>query len=353
MSDSSDNTSDTPLLASARLPRSRVLLIWLLFFLICVGLGYPTLKRYEPTRSEGLSDAIVYRQMVVGPAGPRPIYEVFGGRVLVPYAARIFYYIIGSRVEAVDPITLSLLLAASIFCAATATLLAIIGRQLTRDDAVGLLAATLYLLSFAVPNFQLAGLIDSGESFFMLVLTWCFIARKWWLLPLIGIGGAFAKETFLPFATVFAIVWWFHIERRNAGRLIGWVIAMIVSIAVTLVLIRWALFGRIIWPWQIAAMMNSQTNFVVALWNCISDRSFWYVFLWLLPLGVLGFQKVPRAWLWATVITSLVALLLGAYKNMAGTVARPIFDIAGPMLSLSVAMLISRAHAPGFDQATS
>jgi len=37
-----------------------------------------------------------------------------------------------------------------------------------------------------------------------------------------------------------------------------------------------------------------------------------------------------------------LALLLGLYKNIEGNVARPIFDVMGPMLSLSASIWLSR-----------
>ena len=329
------------------LPLQHAVLLWFLFFVICCGLGYPTLSRYDPAHTEGLTDSIVYQQMVVGSPRPRPRAEVFGGRVLVPYTARLFHFLVGSRLHTWNPVALSMLLSAALFCATTALLLVILGQHVVGNLSIGLLAATLYLLSFVVPNLQLAGLIDSGEALFMLALTWSLIGRKWWLLPLLGIGGALAKETFLPFAAVFAIVWWLHAERKYARRLLGWILAMIASTSITLVLIRLALFGHPVWPWQIASAMNSRTNFLWSLWNCLSDRSFWYVFVWLLPLGVWRLRSLPRAWVMAALITALVAVFLGAYNNMAGTVARPIFNVIGTMLSLSVAMLISSASEQG------
>jgi len=327
-----------------KLSFKKVCIAWLLFFLICLGLGYPTLKRYDPARAEGLTDATVYRQMVLGSLGPRPHAEVFAGRILVPGTARIFYRTIGARIRSVDPITLSLLLTASIFCATTGVLLVIICRHLTRNAGVALVAAVLYLISFAVPNFQLAGLIDSGESLFMLALASSLLLRRWWLLPLYGIGGALAKETFVPFAAIFAMTWWAVEERHAARRFVtlGWIGFMILSSLATLIAVRSVLFGHMVWPWQIAAALNSGTEFFSSLVRCLSDRSFWYVFAWLLPLGIFGVRSVPRVWLWPVAMTSLCALLLGAYNDMGGTVARPIFNIAGPMLSFSVAVLLTR-----------
>ncbi len=330
-----------------KLPLQQVCILWLLFFLICLGLGYPTLKRYDPARAEGLTDAIVYRQMVLGSLGPRPHAEVFAGRILVPGTAQIFYRTIGARIRSVDPITLSLLLAASIFCAMTGVLLVMISRHLTGNAGVALFAAVLYLISFAVPNFQLAGLIDSGESLFMLALASLLLLRRWWLLPLCGIGGALAKETFVPFAAIFAMTWWIVEERHAARRFVtlGWIAFMILLSVATLIAVRSVLFGHIVWPWQIAAALNAGTGFLSSLVRCLSDRSFWYVFIWLLPLGILGVRSVPRAWRWPAATTCLCALLLGAYNDMGGTVARPIFNIAGAMLSFSVAVLLTRMLA--------
>ena len=41
-------------------------LLWLLFFLICTGLGYPALNRYDPAKIEGTSDVAEYREIVMG-----------------------------------------------------------------------------------------------------------------------------------------------------------------------------------------------------------------------------------------------------------------------------------------------
>src|SRR6267378_3010668 len=61
---------------------------WLLFFLICTGLGYAGVERYRPRGAAGLTDAAVYYRLVAGE-------EVQGRdmrfRILVPYVARPFY----------------------------------------------------------------------------------------------------------------------------------------------------------------------------------------------------------------------------------------------------------------------
>ena len=77
-----------------------------------------------------------------------------------------------------------------------------------------------------------------------------------------------------------------------------------------------------------------------------TSHEVFYVFGWLLPLGAVRLGCLPRPWVVASGLTALVALVLGASVDAHGNVARAIFDVAGPMLSLSVAMLIARISEP-------
>ena len=43
-----------------------LILRWLLFFAICLGLGYAALARYDPKQIPGLSDSIIYVRLVTG-----------------------------------------------------------------------------------------------------------------------------------------------------------------------------------------------------------------------------------------------------------------------------------------------
>ena len=65
------------------------------------------------------------------------------------------------------------------------------------------------------------------------------------------------------------------------------------------------------------------------------------MFGWLLPLGLWRLGRLPRPWVIASVVTGIVALLFGAWKDMLGTAARPVFDVMGPVLCLSVALLLT------------
>jgi predicted membrane protein DUF2079 len=318
-------------------------LLWILFFLICFGLGYPTLKRYQPNHTEGLSDTAAYYQLVTGGRLQRPRADVFEGRILIPFLAKPFSWFAKSYLAGWEPVFFGLLIANSFFCATAAILLFSIGRHIGQNSSVALLAAMLYLLNFAIANLQLAGLVDSGEACLLLAVTWSLLAGRWWMLPLCGVAGVLSKETFMPVAAIFSIVWWIVLEDPHKSRLarFGWIVAMILLSNATIILLHYTLHSHIVWPWQIASAMNSGSDYLLALLRCISDRSFWYIFVWLLPLGVWRLKCLPRPWVVASNVTALAVLALGAYSDMAGTVGRPIFNTIGPMLSLSTAIFLS------------
>ena len=326
------------------------LLLWLLFFAICFGLGYPMLRRYDPRTTEGLSDASKYYAIVTG-ADTSPFKEMFRCRVLVPYVARPFYWLAQNHLHPWNAGFFALLVASSLFCATTACLIVSVGHKLFDELPTALLAATLYLLSFAIPNLQLSGLIDAGEACFMAFVVWSLLNGKWWLLPLWGLLGALAKETFVPFACIFAFTWWLTAGRQNQPGRVGlkwadlkWLAALAIVGLGTVVAVHARISGQLNWPWTIAGQARAPVNFFVALWHCLTERSFWYVFGWLIPLGVWRLKIFPKPWVAAAIATSGFAILLGAYSNAGGTVGRATFNIIGPLLSLSVASLIAQRN---------
>jgi hypothetical protein len=320
------------------------LLLWLLFFAICFGLGYPTLQRYDPRKTEGLSDTPKYYATTTGADPSVYIFkELFRGRVLVPYVARPFHWFALRYLAGWNAGFFGLLMANALFCATTACLIVSIGSRFV-DLSIALFGATLYLLSFAIPNLQLAGMIDSGEACFMIALTWSLLAGKWYLLPLWGVLGALAKETFVPFSFVFSFTWWL-LERRQFGNQwnrLKWIIALAVIGLITVSTVHSMISGQLRWPWQIAGQARAPVNFFIALWHCLTQSSFWYVFGWLLPLGIWRLKSFPPPWRAASIAASVSAIVLGAYSNAGGTVGRATFDIIGPLLSLSAALLLAR-----------
>jgi hypothetical protein len=314
-----------------------------MFVAICFGLGYPTLRRYDPRYTEGMSDTWKYYAITTG-ADTSGFKEMFRCRVLVPLVARPFYLFAQKFLPNWNAGFFGLLFANALFCATTACLIVVIGNLLFGNLPTSLLAAALYLLSFNIANLQLAGLIDSGEACFMAALVFSLLTRRWYLLPVWAVLGALAKETFVPFAVLLSFTWWL-VERRERGAgsfELLWVIVLAVIGLTTVSTVHSLVAGELRLPWQIAGQAQAPENFFVALWHCVSERSFWYVFGWLLPLGICRLKYFPKPWLIASLVTAIFAILLGAYSNAGGTVSRGTFDIIGPLLSLSVALLISK-----------
>lgn len=329
---------------SCNLSARRVGLLYLLFFLICLGLGYPILNRIEWQHAPGgLVDLQQYARLITDPPSNDPaLHTQF--RILVPMVARIFYHLSRNHIRSWDPVMFGLLVANALFVAAAVTLLVLVAMRLTGNYAVAIGSALLYLLNFAVPNLRLYGFIDSGEAFFLLAVLWALVRERYALLPLCAIAGACAKETFVGFLLVFTATWWLlspGIPRR-AG---AWIVSSWILGFAALSTLQWSILGVFRSPLQFALALHghARVSHQVMLW--FSDRNLLYTFVWLLPLGIPHLLRFPRNWRLATTACCLSAFALDAYYGAApGTMARAQFTLAAPLLTVSAASLLF--HAP-------
>ncbi len=113
------------------IPRFRFAMLYVVFFLIAAGLGYPALNRYDPRLVPGLSDVQSYAAMVTGTAVPGPDHMKF--RVLIPWMARPLYRVAEGRVGSWDPVMFALVAVDSFFVAATALLIVRLGTRIRRQ----------------------------------------------------------------------------------------------------------------------------------------------------------------------------------------------------------------------------
>jgi len=321
------------------------ILLWFVFFGICWGLGYPTLNRYDPRSVPGTGDSAAYYRLVT--EKPEESMGFRGYRLLVPSVAKPFYHLAAGRVRTWDPVFFSLLIANAMFCSTTACLIVSVGRQVVGDYSVALLAAALYLLNFTVSNSQLSAMVDSGEACLMMGVVWGLFAKKWLLLPMLGVLGALAKETFVPLSTAFAVGWCLGAAGDNGSRIsqIASIAALATTGLATVSVLQSMVSGHAVWPWNIVSLLRSDLSFSAGLLRCVLDRNFWYVFVWLLPLGAFKLRRLHQPWVRASMISALTALALGAYVDAGGgNVARSMFNVAGPLLSLSAAAMLSNAE---------
>ncbi len=323
-------------------------MLWSLFFLICMGLGYPTLNRYDPRSIAGLYDARAYDALVTGDPLQSDQSDL-AHRVLVPYLARPIYWLVKGHLNTWNPVSFALLAVNSFFIATTAYLLVGISRRLVTEYAVALLSGFLYLANFAIANFNLSGYVDSAVNCMMIVLAWTLLTERWWLLPLWGLLGALAKETFVPLAGVFAFAWWLTVSRRATLRLsqLAWVGAMIVVGFITLSLLM-SQGPHPYTPLSFAASRWAESGagylYLSGLVRCLFAREFLFVFAWLLPLGIWRLARLPKAWVVASGCAALIALALGAYDDAMGNAVRPVFSAIGPLLSLSASLLLTETR---------
>ena len=332
---------------------------WLFFFAISLGLGYPALNRFDPRTVPGCVDSNEYFNMVSGDrVGSWD--EQLRLRPLVPWLAKPFFQISQGRIRSWNPVAFGLLISSALFTATGALLFLQFGRKYAASHSTAFAGTLLYLLNFTVHNKHLGcGLVDSGESSLLLTLYWLLFEGKFFLLPIVGLLGALSKETFIPMAAI-AVLGWAIVEFRN-GRWKRnqtlWSFGMIVVGLSTTVLLQFGVYDRLIWPWEFAAQLRNDpwardVSLLQGLIGCLTDRQFWYIFGWLLPLGVLRLQRLPGAWMGASLGGAAAALAMGAWNNGEGATAPAVFNSIGPILSLSAAQLLGSGLTPAPGPAT-
>ena len=328
---------------AAAVPRSRLLLLFLLFFFICCGLGYPILNRIDWRQAPGgLEDVLTYADLVTTPPTP-DLNQHMQFRVLIPYLARPIYRIAKNHIGTWDPIMFALLAVNSIFVALTITVLVMVVYGELGNYAVALGSALIYLLNFAVPNLRLAGLIDAGEGFFLMVLVWSLLREDYWALPIWAVIGATAKESFVLFLMVFTLSWWLCSRKalRNPSIAAVWTVTSWFAALGSMTALQWGITHVYRSPLRFGLDLHQKSAYVTHFLSSFRDRNLWYIFFWLLPLGLLRLRRLPLNWRVATAANSATAFALDAYYGgNPGTIGRALFSIAGPLLCASVALLL-------------
>ncbi len=312
-----------------------------LFFLISCGLGYPILNRYDPRQTPGLTDVKSYAALVSGEAVDGPQHLRY--RVLVPLTARPFYRLAQGRVSSWDPLVFGLLAADSLFVAGTAVLIVVLGTSIEESYEASVVGALLYLVNFCVPNMRLAGLVDAGEGFFTLWLMWALWTRRLFLVPVITMVGVLAKETFIPISVALTATWWVLVRNDLKSPLRGllWILGGWIVGLLALVGVQWSVTGHWGNPVNFGLQLHQNVNYVRQFTGSVLDKNLWYIFGWLLPVGLPKLGRFPKSLLIPTAVASAMVFGLdGYYGGAPGTVGRALFTVAGPMLAISSAVFL-------------
>jgi len=311
----------------------RLLALWLVFTLIACGLGYAAVTRYDPTLT-GNSDAILYFAMIDRSATLEQC-DHRCLRVLVPTMARA----VAAPFAGLPPMA-ALLAVSAAFSAATALLLARLTRSLGGSSLAAAVAPLLYLVQFPVVHAHLAGLVDAGEVFFVVVATVALIERRLVLLIATAVLGSLSRETYpiILAALVAAFVAAGSPTRFRVGA-----IGAVALAGATLIVLHVSSAGTIVLPPHLQyALPLSQ--WPAGLWRCISSREMLYAFVWLLPLGAWGARALPRAWIAGAALGALAMLGLAAIIDAHGNAARAMFDAAGPLLTVGAARWVASRY---------
>ena len=317
-----------------------------LLFLICFGLGYPTLNRYDPTSIPGLSDSLQYYRLVQSePAAATGHWKY---RVLVPFLAKPIYWVVRGRLGSWDPTAFALLIINSIFCAATALLVSIIVYGMSRKSAMAAAAAFAYLLNFTVSNYQLSALVDSADAFFFALLTWALLRNKWMLLPSIALLAALSKETFIPIGTVFALTWLLLDPAARKKKILA-AIAMAIVGLFTVSVLHSVIDHNLVLPWNVLSHEHAAGSVATSVLHVAAGWNLWITIIWL-PFVFLAAKYIPKQWRWAALAAAVTALVLFVYNDpgpdparpllSAGNLGRPIFDVVGPLFAASFAFAV-------------
>lgn len=175
-------------------------------------------------------------------------------------------------------------------------------------------------------------------------------------LPVIAVLGAMTKESFIPFSIAFTATWWFTVRKESGSpmRSAAWILTSWAASFAAMIGVQWWVGGSFVSPIHFAATLHGNHQYVHHFASSLWDRNFWYIFLWLLPMAIPNLKRFPKSWLIPSGATSVMVFVLdGYYGGAPGTVARALFSVAGPLLSLSSALLLLRISPRSPDNQSS
>ena len=316
-------------------------ILFLVFMSICFGLGYASFQRYDP-RTTGINDTISYYNMTQFNYDPQETPPPFRFRPLIPtLAGGILKIVSHLNLGSWNPVFFCLSMVNSVFISFTCLILIEITRSLKLGNVGALLSPFLYLSSYSVVNYHMAGLIESGEAFFITAIILALLKEKWFFIPiLIGIG-AFAKEGVVLFGLAYIVSWWlfqwFTGNTRCRNLLVYIILAVILGV-ISICVIRSVIGGPLFYENQVPTL-NRWLGIPHFLFRSLYIKDILYALTYLLPIGLIGLKRIPLDFVIASLVSGLMVVMAAAYRE--AHMGRVLFDTIGPLLTISCAVFLS------------
>jgi hypothetical protein len=242
----------------------------------------------------------------------------------------------------------ALLVVNAMLVATTACVVFLLALEVGLETSAALAALLLWLSSFAVVQFQLAGGVDSAESLAVAAVLLAGMRRRWGAWPLVmGILAA-AKETVVPLA-IAAVVCFVVLEQREKGEsfhAVGWAFVALASGVLVTLAIRGSVAETASWASSLSGRLPSPVEAPAALGRALWNRGNLYVFAVLLPFGLPGVRGLPFRLAFPSFAAAGTALLLAALVDSGPNTARPLFSALSPLLTIGAVCTIRRPTTP-------
>ena len=293
------------------------------FFLICLGLGYAVLNRFDPGLLSALSDVKMYGEMIkndVSIWNQEIDSPVIRNRFLVPYMAKIIYFNMPS-IGSFNMINASLLIVNSFFTALSAMVILKMSYRITKNYEYSIVASIFFLLNFNIINFYLVGSVDSAYGLLCLLLIYCLQFNKWGFLPLIAFVGCLIKEVFLPVGSALILGWLIHEYYKKKEifpmNLVFFVLFMITGIISLIAMDAYINKNYLLWDTtqSIGNSFSPELNTSSILWELIK---FILTLGWVILLAMPSLKKLPQNIVFATLLACLVTIFLGWVVGVGG-----------------------------------
>ena len=313
---------------------AQLILLWFLSFGLSLGAGYPAVFRYDPALQGGTSDAADYFSMVRGQGSEAAVHRQ--GRVLLPAVGRHARAGnegagLGGEVDGGG----ACCVVNAALVAATACIVFLLALEAGLETSAALAALLLWLSSFAVVQFQLAGGVDSAESLAVAAVLLAGMRQRWGAWPCGGDSGCGQGDRGAavpwPRSSCFVVLE----QREKQGRF---------AVRPPGRSSRWRAAFSPCWlsgaasprprpgpprsPVRLPSLVEAPAALGRALWN----RGNLYVFAVLLPFGLPGVRRLPSRLVVPSVAAAGTALLLATLVDSGSNAARPLFSALGPLL---------------------